>query len=108
MTLPQPQTSALPLSPLLFLVVIFYLNFTSREVLGPLLPVLENELGLGHGQAGSLFLVIQLGYCLGLLGSGFMASRLNYRRTILASTIAVGLSLAAVLQSTGLLESTRT
>lgn len=99
MTLPQPQTAAFPLSPLLFLVVIFYLNFTSRVVLGPLLPVLEKELGLGHGQAGSLFLVIQLGYCLGLLGSGFMASRLNYRRTILASTIAVGLILLATSQS---------
>jgi len=102
MTLPQPQTAALPLSPLLFLVVIFYLNFTSRVVLGPLLPVLENELGLGHGQAGSLFLVIQLGYCLGLLGSGFMASRLNYRRTILASTIAVGSVLLATSQSASL------
>jgi len=99
MTLPQPQTTAFPLSPLLFLVVIFYLNFTSRVVLGPLLPVLENELGLGHGQAGSLFLVIQFGYCLGLLGSGFMSSRLNYRRTILASTIAVGSVLLVTSQS---------
>jgi NNP family nitrate/nitrite transporter-like MFS transporter len=99
MTLPQLQTAALPLSPLLFLVVIFYLNFTSRVVLGPLLPVVEEELGLGHGQAGSLFLVIQLGYCLGLLGSGFMSSRLNYRRTILASSLGVGLVLLATSQS---------
>jgi NNP family nitrate/nitrite transporter-like MFS transporter len=99
MTLPQPQTAALPLSPLLFLVVIFYLNFTSRVVLAPLLPVLEIELGLGHGQAGSLFLLMQLGYSLGLLGSGFLAGHLNHRWTILASTTAVGLMLLVTSQS---------
>lgn len=99
MTLPPRQTAVLTLSPLLFLVVIFYLNFTSRVVLGPLLPVLEIELGLGHGQAGSLFLLMQLGYSLGLLGSVFLAGHLNHRRTILVSTTAVGLMLLVASQS---------
>lgn len=89
-----------PLMPVFFLVGIFYLNFTSRVVLSPLLPVLERDLGLGHGQAGSLFLLAQLGYCGGLLGSGFVSWRWNHRWTITLSTLGVGLALLAVSQAT--------
>jgi NNP family nitrate/nitrite transporter-like MFS transporter len=91
-----------PLPPVLFLVVIFYLNFTSRVILSPLLPVLEPELGLGHGEAGSLFLVLQFGYCTGLLLSAFVACRLSHRGTILLSTVAAGLILLATSRSTSL------
>lgn len=91
-----------PLPPILFLVVIFYLNFTSRVILSPLLPVLEPELGLGHGEAGALFLVLQFGYCTGLLLSGFVACRLSHRGTILLSTVATGLILLALSRSTSL------
>jgi MFS family permease len=79
--------------PVLFLVAIFYLNFVSRVILGPLLPVLESDLGLGHGGAGSLFLFSASGYCAGLLGSGFLSARLTHRRTITVSAIAVGASM---------------
>jgi NNP family nitrate/nitrite transporter-like MFS transporter len=91
-----------PLPPVLFLVVIFYLNFTSRVILSPLLPVLEPELGLGHGEAGSLFLVLQFGYCTGLLLSAFVSCRLSHRGTILLSTVAGGLILLAMSRSTSL------
>ena len=88
-----------PLLPVWFLVVIFYLNITSRIVFSPLLPVIEGELGLRHGEAGSLFLLIQIGYCLGLLGSGFVASWLNHRRTILVSTTTLGAVLLVMSRS---------
>ena len=91
-----------PLSPVLFLVVIFYLNFTSRVILSPLLPVLEPELGLGHGEAGFLFFLLQIGYCAGLLASGFVSSRWNHRRTILLSTTTLGLILLAMSRSTSI------
>jgi len=90
------------LPPILFLVVIFYLNFTSRVILSPLLPVLEPELGLGHEEAGALFLILQFGYCTGLLLSGFVACRLSHRGTILLSTVATGLILLALSRSTSL------
>ncbi len=93
-----------PLSPILFLVLIFYLNFTSRVILSPLLPVLEGELGLGHGGAGSLFLVVQIGYCAGLLVSGFVSSRLTHRNTILLSTTTLGAVLLAMSRSTSAVE----
>ena len=76
--------------PLLFLVGIFFLNFLSRIILSPLMPTVEKDLKVGHGEAGSLFFMISLGYCIGLLFSGFISSRLTHRKTILLSSIAVG------------------
>ena len=94
-SLQQRPQSALPfpLLPVVFLTTIFYLNFTSRVMFSPLLPVLEREMGLGHGEAGSLFFLLQIGYCVGLLGSGFVSWGLNHRRTILLSTLALGVVL---------------
>ena len=76
--------------PILSLVGIFFLNFMSRIVLSPLLPTVERDLKIGHEEAGSLFFIISFGYCLMLLASSFVSSRLNHRRTILFSALAVG------------------
>jgi NNP family nitrate/nitrite transporter-like MFS transporter len=78
------------MAPLLFLAGIFLLNFLSRIILAPLMPTVEKDLNIGHGEAGSLFFIISLGYCPMLLGSGFVSSRLNHRRTIILSSLAVG------------------
>lgn len=59
-------------------------------VFAPLLPILEVEFGLGHGEAGSLFLFMALGFCLGLFGSGFVSSRISHRGTILLSAMTAG------------------
>lgn len=85
-----------PVLPLTFLTAIFYLNFVSRIILGPFLPVIERELGLGHGGAGSLFLFIQIGYASGLLGSGFVSWRFTHRHTIMTSAVAVGISMVGL------------
>jgi len=82
--------------PLLFLVGIFFLNFLARIILSPLMPTVEKDLKIGHDEAGSLFFLISLGYCLGLLASGFVSSRLYHRKTIFLSSIAVGLGLMIV------------
>jgi NNP family nitrate/nitrite transporter-like MFS transporter len=81
---------------LLFLTGIFFLNFLARIALGPLMPTIERELNIGHGEAGSLFFVISVGYFAGLLGSGFVSSRFTHRRTIILSSVAVGGALLAV------------
>ena len=78
------------LSPIFFLVEIFFLNFMSRIILSPLLPTVERDLKIGHEEAGALFFLISFGYCIMLLGSSFISSRLNHRRTIILSTIVVG------------------
>ena len=98
----QKLALAFPLMPVLLLVVIFTLNFTSRVILSPLLPLVEREFGLGHGAAGSLFSLVQIGYCAGLLASGFISCRWTYRRTILLSTTSLGLVLLAMSWSTSI------
>lgn len=86
----EPSSFGSLMVPLLFLAGIFLLNFLSRIVLAPLMPTVEKDLNIGHGEAGSLFFIISLGYCPMLLGSGFVSSRLNHRRTIILSSLAVG------------------
>ena len=81
---------------ILLMTGIFFLNFLSRIILAPLLPTLENDLGIGHGEAGSLFFIISLGYFPALIGSGFLSSRFTHRRIIIFSSMALGVALFAV------------
>ncbi len=89
-------------SPILLLTGIFFINFLARIILAPLLPAIEKDLGLGHGEAGSLFLLISIGYFISLLGSGFVASRLMHRRTIILSATAIGIALLGISLSSSL------
>jgi MFS family permease len=74
----------------------FFLNIVSRLALGPLLPIVEQEFGLRHGAAGSLYFFITLGYCAGLYLSGYVAWWLSHRTTIAVSAITLGTALLAV------------
>jgi fucose permease len=78
--MPRENAQPFPLLPILFITSIFYLTFVSRVIMGPLLPVIEKEMGWGHGQAGSIFLYVATGYGFGLLFAGLVSSRLNHRR----------------------------
>lgn len=84
------------IGPLIFLTGIFFLNFLSRVVMAPLMPSLEEDLGINHVEAGFLVFTISLGYCAGLLVSGFVSSRLTHRWTIVFSSVVVGGALIAV------------
>lgn len=95
--LPDPQggqTLIGGLVPVLLLTTIFLLNFSSRVVFAPLMPVIEQDLGIRHGAAGSFFLLISSGYFFSLLGSGWVAARLTHRGSIILSATIVGLALS--------------
>jgi NNP family nitrate/nitrite transporter-like MFS transporter len=81
----------------------FFLNFIGRIIFAPLMPTIEQELGLSHSQAGSLFLLIATGFFVSMLGSGFVSQRLNHRRTIMLSTVILGLTLLSFGFGTSLL-----
>jgi len=81
---------------LLLITGIFLLNFMSRIIFSPLLPIIEVDLGIGHGEAGSLFLLISAGYFIALMGSGFFSSRFDHRKSIIFSALALGAVLFAV------------
>ena len=78
---------------------IFLVNFLSRIVLAPLLPVIEKDLGIGHAVAGGFFMMIAIGYAAGLFGSGFVSSRLTHRGTIVLAAVAGGCSILLVAAS---------
>jgi len=82
--------------PLLLLALIFFLNFKARIILAPLMPTVEKDLSIGHGEAGSLFLLISVGFFPVLLGSGYFSSRLTHRKTIILSATALGIALLGV------------
>jgi len=88
--------------PLLLLTAIFFLNFSARIVHAPLMPEIEAELNISHADAGSMFFYISIGYFITLLGSGWVAAGLNHRRTIILSTVVLGLALICIAFSGGL------
>jgi MFS transporter, NNP family, nitrate/nitrite transporter len=88
--------------PVLYLALIFLFNFMARIVLAPLMPAVEKDLGLTHSQAGSLFLLMTVGYFLTVMASGFLSSRLNHRKTIILSAALVGMGLLFVSRCHGL------
>lgn len=89
-----PFHQALP--PLIFLASVFFLNFLSRIIFSPLMPIIEKEMDFGHTVSGSLFLAISCGYFLSLFFAGCVSSRLTHRWTIVLSTGATGIALVGL------------
>jgi NNP family nitrate/nitrite transporter-like MFS transporter len=78
------------LAPVFLFAGIFLINFTSRIILSPLLPTIEKELAISHGQAGFFFFLTSGGYLSGLLSSGLLASQATHRLAIILSSAGVG------------------
>jgi NNP family nitrate/nitrite transporter-like MFS transporter len=97
-----PQGLGFQIGPLLMLATVFFLGFLSRVILAPLMPEIEKDLGIGHGQAGSLFLMVSVGGLITTMSSGFVSSFLLHRWTIVVSTVCVGVALFAVALSRGI------
>ena len=66
--------------------------------MAPLTPSTEQDLNISHYEAGSLFLLIPMGYLTSLIGSGFVSSRFTHHKTILISYVILGIALLAVAQ----------
>lgn len=78
---------------LLTLTGIFFLNFLTRVILAPFLVLISQEFQLTKTQAGELFLVLSLGYSLGLLTSSVISSRLGHGKTVILSALGIGFCL---------------
>ena len=85
-----PLTRKSQLLLLGLLTAIFFVNFLARIALAPLLPVIENDLGIGHAGVGSFFMLMAIGYAVGLFASGYLSSRLTFRQTIALAAVAIG------------------
>ncbi len=85
------------IGPLLLFTGIFFLGFLSRIIIGPLLPVMETDFGIGHATSGRFLLWMSWGYFLGLLLSSPLSStRVNHHGTVLISALGVALSLSLI------------
>lgn len=83
--------------PSMFLLTfIFFLNFVSRIIFAPLLPQIEQELGISHAVSGSFFLYISSGYFISIILSGSVAEKIGNQRTIVLSAISCGLMLFVI------------
>jgi NNP family nitrate/nitrite transporter-like MFS transporter len=81
--------------PLLFLTAIFFIGFISRLLLAPLLPAIEKDLAIGHGEAGSFFLFVSAGLFISLLFSNIVVSKITHRTSIVLSATILGVALIA-------------
>jgi NNP family nitrate/nitrite transporter-like MFS transporter len=66
------------------------------------MPYIGQDLGLTHGQAGSIFLAASIGYFISSLGSGFVASRINHRGTLILTLFMAALALLVCITVTSL------
>ena len=61
---------------------LWYVNFSARTVISPLLPIIEDEFTISHAVAGSIFSFLSIGYTITLLLSGVLSPRIGYKRSI--------------------------
>jgi NNP family nitrate/nitrite transporter-like MFS transporter len=74
--------------------LLWFLNFSCRTALSPLLPIFERDLNISHALAGSIFFSLSLGYTLSLLLSGWLTLKIGFKKSII-----LGISLLAVAMS---------
>lgn len=79
--------------PLLLFWGLWYLNFSSRAVLSPLLPIIEDEFTISHALAGSIFTFLSIGFTITLLLSAFLAPRIGYKKCIALGFLILAVSM---------------
>jgi len=79
------------LLPLFIFCGLWFLNYSTRTIFSPILPLIEEILSISHGQAGGLFTSLAIGYSITLLIAGRFASVWGYKRTVVAGFIGIGL-----------------
>ncbi len=78
---------------ILFLTFLFFLNFLSRVLFSPLLPLIKEEFLLNNARSASLFFFISSGYFISVSMSGFVSAKINHANTIFLSSCGSGIVL---------------
>jgi len=75
----------------IFLLLVFwglwFLIFSTRTVISPLLPIIEDELAISHALAGSLFFFLSIGYTVTVSLAGLLSLRISFKRLIVSSIV---------------------
>lgn len=79
--------------PLFIFWCLWFLNFSTRTAFAPILPLIEDNLSLSHGEAGGLYTSLSIGYALTLMVTGRYASVWGYKRTVFMGFMGISLVL---------------
>ena len=66
---------------------LWFLNYSTRTILAPLLPVIEDELVISHALAGSIFFYMSLGHTITMFLAGLLSLRIGYKKLIILSLV---------------------
>jgi MFS transporter, NNP family, nitrate/nitrite transporter len=84
------------LLPLCVFWCLWFLNFFTRASFSPVLPLIEGNLSISHGEAGGFVTSYSFGYAVTLLIAGRFVSTWGYKRTVAAGISGIGLTLIAL------------
>jgi MFS transporter, NNP family, nitrate/nitrite transporter len=84
------------LLPLCVFWCLWFLNFFTRASFSPVLPLIEGNLSISHGEAGGFVTSYSLGYAVTLLIAGRFVPTWGYKRTVAAGISGIGLTLIAL------------
>lgn len=75
---------------------LWYLAFSSRSIISPLLPLIEEALAISHASAGGLYMFMAAGATLAVGLAGFMALKVGYKQLIIMSFFLLAASTAGL------------
>ncbi|MFQ5693398.1 MAG: MFS transporter [Nitrospinota bacterium] len=84
--------------------LLWFLAHSTRMILSPVLPLIEDDLGLSHAQAGQLFVFLTAGYCTSLFSVPVWSRVLGYRRTVQAALAVLALTQILLYRAAGMKE----
>ncbi|MFO7785553.1 MAG: MFS transporter [Thermodesulfobacteriota bacterium] len=84
------------LNPVFFLTLIFFLHFMARQLVGPMLPAMEQDLDISHSVGGLFILFMGMGFFLSQLGASFLTARFGYKSCIVFSLWGAAGAMSAV------------
>ena len=82
--------NAFSVGPMIIFTLMVFFNFLSRGLFAPLLPIIEEEFAISHAAAGSLFLIMSVGFSGMMILSGFPAKLLTHRGMIIFYELFLG------------------
>jgi len=83
------EITGMRILPLFIFWCLWYLNFSTRTIFSPILPLIEDSFLLTHGEAGGFFISLSIGYSLSLLATGRLTSAWGYKKTVAAGFLGV-------------------
>jgi NNP family nitrate/nitrite transporter-like MFS transporter len=84
------------LLPLFIFWCLWFLNYSTRAAFSPILPLIEDNLSLSHGEAGGLYTSLSIGFSLSMFAAGRFALVWGYKRTVVIGFLGISFVLLGI------------